>query len=296
MGNIKNYNFNKVDFNLSNSDYWDLYLANDSSSFRCDSLSAGSCFVVWYDFNNSNIFPYGNDSIYSLVSWTGATNTGYTLNTIGLTGIDNGLVKFQKNPSDHTNQALLSALTESTLVIPANEKRLVMHKVTGSTGNIHYPSEIVSDSTHGNYARLNGGFYQGYYKLDGHSYEVLPTRVEQAWAAEFWLKPEALTSEGETLNDFYPENKGFFFYMGTRAENKFWNKWEGADTGCTSGCELTKVSAARAGATRNTENSDATMPPTISALVGDAIFVFMMDPFLGLIDCFVGTASEVLTY
>ena len=41
------------------------------------------------------------------------------------------------------------------------------------------------------------------------------------------------------------------------------------------------VSAPRAGATRNTENSDTTTPFAISALVGEAIFVVMMDPFLG---------------
>ena len=40
------------------------------------------------------------------------------------------------------------------------------------------------------------------------------------------------------------------------------------------------VSAARAGATRNTEKSDTTTPFATSANRGEAIFVFMMDPFL----------------
>lgn len=66
MGNIKNYNFSKIDFKLSNSDYWDLFLANDLSNVTCNLLTEGDCFVVWYDFNESDIFPYGNDSIYSL--------------------------------------------------------------------------------------------------------------------------------------------------------------------------------------------------------------------------------------
>ena len=30
--------------------------------------------------------------ISSLVYWTGATNTGYTFNTFGLTGLDNGII------------------------------------------------------------------------------------------------------------------------------------------------------------------------------------------------------------
>jgi len=41
---------------------------------------------------------------------------------------------------------------------------------------------------------------------------------------------------GTTLNDTYPDNKGFFFYMGTRAENKYWNIFDGVNSGCTSGC------------------------------------------------------------
>jgi hypothetical protein len=42
---------------------------------------------------------------------------------------------------------------------------------------------------------------------------------------------------GTTLNDVYPNNKGFFFYMGTRAENKFWTIFDGNNTGCTIDCD-----------------------------------------------------------
>jgi hypothetical protein len=37
-----------------------------------------------------------------------------------------------------------------------------------------------------------------------------------------------------TLNYDYPKNKGFFFYMGTRAENKFWNVFSGESNHTTS--------------------------------------------------------------
>lgn len=246
MGNIKNFNFNKLDLKLSNSDYWDFYLANDEGSGpNCNSLLSGSCFVVWYDFNNPNIYssPSSYENIYSLVKWDGAVNSGYTFDTIGLTGIDNGLIVFNKASGDTSNLALLSALTGTTLVIPSGDTRLHMTRVTGTTGNYVYPYEILIDVTTpniGNFLNLYGGFYQGYYKLDGSSYEVLPTRVNDAWAAEFWLTTKQFettgTTTGKTLNDTYPNNSGFFFYMGTRAENKFWNKWEGSDTGCTHNC------------------------------------------------------------
>ena len=140
MGNIKNFNFDKLKLQISNSDYWDFYLANDETSGNCDALLSGSCFVVWYDFNNPNTFLSGlTNSINSLVSWTGATNSGYTLNTIGLTGIDNGLITFDKTSGDTTNQALLSALTNSILVIQSGDTGLMMNSVTGTT-SISAPS------------------------------------------------------------------------------------------------------------------------------------------------------------
>ena len=244
MGNIKNFNFNKLDLILSSADYWDFFLATDEGPApACTGLTSGDCFVVWYDFNNPSIFPNSATTattIYSLVSWNGATNTGYTLNTIGLTGIDNGLITFDRLSGDTTNQALLTALTGSTLIIPSGDTRLHMTRVTGTTGNFIYPIDYVIDptATIGNYTNFCGGFYQGYYKLDGNSYEVLPVRVPNAWSAEFWLNPNDSCSgnTGTTLNDTYPNNKGFFFYMGTRSENKFWNIFDGVDSGCTRDC------------------------------------------------------------
>ena len=239
MGNIKNFNFAKLKLQISNSDYWDFYLANDESSGDCDSLLSGSCFVVWYDFNNSNTFLSGlTTNIHSLVSWSGATNSGYTLNTIGLTGIDNGLITFDKVSGDTTNQALLSALTESVYVIQSGNTGLMMNAVTGTTSGLTYDILVNSGLTEGQYMDFMGGFYQGFYKLDGKTYEVLPTRVNHSWSAEFWLKPKDVNTTGTTINDLYPNNKGFFFYMGTRAENKFWNRFEGVDTGCTSACTV----------------------------------------------------------
>jgi hypothetical protein len=199
--------------------------------------------IVWYDFNVSDVFATtaSTDTICSLVTWDGATNTGYTFNTIGLTGIDNGLITFDKTSADTSNQSLLTALTGSTLSITSGDTRLTLNRVTGTTGNFVYPIEIFpnTDTILGDYAQMCGGFYQGYYKIDGSTYEVLPTRANHAWVAQFWLNKTEIDCSGvtgTTLNDTYPNNKGFFFYMGTRAENKFWNVFSGNSTGCTSGC------------------------------------------------------------
>jgi hypothetical protein len=243
MGNIHNFNFNKLDLKLSNSDFWDFYLGQDEASGYNPAVTSGDCLVVLFDFNNPNIYVSGitspTSTISSLVYWTGATNTGYTFDTIGLTGIDNGLITFQKDPFDTTNSALLSALTGTTLVIPADDKRLHLNPITGTTGVFIYPIDINADDS-GQYAQLCGGFYQGYYKIDGSTYQVLPTRVNKAWVAQFWLKSTSQDCDytGLTLNQYYTDNDGFFFYMGTRAENKFWNYFGGVDTGCTSACTV----------------------------------------------------------
>ena len=238
MGNIKNYDSRRLDIKLSNSDYWDFYLAKDATTLGPSDYT--SCLIINFDFNNPSIFTSGSPTtISSLAIWTGATNTGYTLNTIGLTGIDNGIVTFTKDPLDPTNQAMLSALTASTLFIPSGDSRLHLNKVSGMTGNYIYPVDIVTAIT-GNYAQFNGGFYQGYYKIDGTNYQVLPNRVNNGFVAQCLLyRDDATSYTGNTLNNTYPNNKGFFFYMGTRAENKFWDLFNGADTGCTSACTAT---------------------------------------------------------
>ena len=66
-------------------------------------------------------------------------------------------------------------------------------------------------------------------------YQILPTRYEKGWTAEFWMRKNTKICSGvtaTTLNDVYPENKGLFYYMGTRSENKFWDVFSG-ETGYT---------------------------------------------------------------
>jgi hypothetical protein len=238
MGNFVN---KKIDLKLTNSEYYDFYLSNDEVGYECCANNTSECFVVWYDFNEPATFNNTSsfDKIYSLVTWSGATNSGYTFDTFGLTGLDNGQLIYNKAPGDNENKGLVDILTGTTLTIPANDNRLILKMVTGSTQQFIYPIELHADPTAGQTIKLCGGFYQGYYKLDGSTYEVLPTRVPKAWVADFWLKKSEDCSSytGTTLNDVYPENKGFFFYMGTRAENKYWNIFYGNNTGCTLDCE-----------------------------------------------------------
>jgi hypothetical protein len=228
----------KLDLKLTNNEYYDYYLVDSEIVFN----QSISFFDVFYDFNNIETFNNSNsiDKIYSLNIWSGATNTGYTFDTFGLTGLDNGVLIYNPESGDTKNNKLVDILTGTTLTIPKDDYRLILNSVTGSTQQFIYPIEMVSNPEPiGNTIRFCGGFYQGYYKLDNSTYQVLPDRVNKGWVADFYLKREDGCS-GETgtiLNDVYPNNKGFFFYMGTRAENKFWNIFEGNNTGCTINCE-----------------------------------------------------------
>jgi hypothetical protein len=242
MGNLRNdYTYGRHDLRLSGHKYYDLYLSDDYIYLPpVISFLSGDSLVAYFDFNNPNIYSTGTTSgntIYSLATWINAVNSGNTLHDIGLTGIDNGLIIFDSLSGDTGNTQLLSAMTLSNLSLVTGDTRLTLNRVTGNTGSYIYPVDILS-GTVGNYAQFCGGFYQGYYKLDGFDYDVLPNRVNKGWVSEFWLNKNENCNlySGETLNDKYPDNKGFFFYLGTRAENKFWSTFNGLNTGCTSGC------------------------------------------------------------
>ena len=94
------------------------------------------------------------------------------------------------------------------------------------------------------------------------NYQILPERLGgmggeykpclDGWTATFWLNKSSTSCTGNTLNNLYPNNKGFFFYMGTRAENKFWDLFSG-ETGYTtsSGYPLPPPKVTTTGLTNN---------------------------------------------
>ena len=241
MSNIKNHNFRNISVRVSNSDYWDFYLSENERDEECclDTIDATNL-VVHIDFDNTKVIS-GN-TLYSLSTWSGAINSGVTLNDIGLTGVDNGFVTFNKTSGDTGNTAIVSALTQTTLTINSADTRMFFTKVSGNTGNYTYTTDILPPTTGftftGDYGKFCGGFYQGFFNLQEYDYQVLPKRVNKGWTAEFWLRKYDYTEclSGNTLNNKYPDNKGMFFYMGTRAEDKFWNCFDGVNTGDTANC------------------------------------------------------------
>ena len=155
---------------------------------------------------------------------------------VGLTGIDNGLVK---KMSGETIQITTGLYTNNTDKYSRYkyDRRMKLHPITGFTTtqnrlwNDNSYSYDLNYSTNGGpvgyFARLNGGFFQGFYKIPGYDYQIFPQRVPLGWTAEFMLRYRWTGDTSVGLNNRYPNNKGTFFYMGSRAENKFYHYADG---------------------------------------------------------------------
>ena len=164
---------------------------------------------------------------------------------VGLTGIDNGLVKKMSGETIQINTGLYSSISDKYSRYKY-DRRMKMHPITGFTTtanrlwNDNSYSYDLSYSNENNsvgwFAKLNGGFFQGFYKIAGYDYQVFPERVNLGWTSEFLLRYRWTGDTSVGLNNRYPDNKGTFFFMGARAENKFYHYAEGSppqDTGYT---------------------------------------------------------------
>lgn len=203
--------------------------------------------LTYKNYNRNNIFVsqnYYNPDNLDLSCFSSSTSCD-----IGLTGIDNGLVTGMTGQTITFTNGLLPTISKFDRL--SFDRRLKLFQVTGNTTNISRFSgfsgsvlyEVVSefDPLNGIYHELYGGFYQGFYKLFGFDYDIFPERMNKGWSVEMILKPRLVNQytpgSGETtLNEIYPNNKNIFFYLGTRAENKFYHHADGSpicDTGYT---------------------------------------------------------------
>lgn len=263
MSNILNHNRLTFEFNVSKSDYWDTHLYQSQGGGAVSGLQE-DCLAAYIDTTLPDCI-ISDDEMASneCYYWDKAVNNGVTLNNIGLTGVDNGLIKYDKGSI--TVEQFMDLYTNSKLEIDEGDLRLHVNKVNGNNKIYSYPNNFVKEDGM-NVAKLNGGFFQGFFKTDNDcNYQVLPTELEDGWMVEFTLKPEDFKSnyhitkekysveeynsdgwDGDlnmkkseysdgyinddytednplpTLNDVYPNNKGIFFYMGVRGENKWW--------------------------------------------------------------------------
>jgi hypothetical protein len=201
-------------------------------------LTSQGLTLNYKNFNSNNVFVsqnYYNPNNENLTCFSSST-----LCDVGLTGIDNGLVnKMTGETLNYTKGLYNDFLKFDRLHF---DRRFKLFQVTGYTQSNNKFSGITKDTLYevvskndpqfGKYHELYGGFYQGFYKLFGFDYEVLPERSSKGWSVEMLLRPRFVNEYNPlptetTLNEMYPKNKNTFFYFGTRAENKFYHHADG---------------------------------------------------------------------
>lgn len=224
MGNIINHNFNFLKLKFDYEEYWDFFVCLDTDmggEYKEDGLS-DKCLIAYIDAEDPLCIEGSDLCSKSNYIWEEAVITqDYTLNNIGFTGFDNGLLTFRKDRID--NKTFIDLFTNSHYNVQ-EDARLRLHAVSGSNMLYDYPITIEETQI-----KLNGGFFQGFFETECDKYQVLPTKLNngEAWHFEFVLKKEEFEKESnKTLNDKYPWNKGIFFYLGTRAENKWIYEYE----------------------------------------------------------------------
>ena len=212
--NIKNNNVKSLDAKLYSAKYYDFMLYKGETAYQ-DLNDLSNMSIA--DFSSLNIV---SGILYSTIMWSGATNNGVEMNDIGLTGMDNGLISFKKDRI--TNEQFLELLINSQYNIESGDTRLFLTPVTGNTQRYDYPMYLMETDDE-RYIACKGGFYQGFFKLFGHDYQVLPNKIDNEWFMHFEIRPRSDYDVTENLVNYqHPNNEGIFFFMGTRAENKFW--------------------------------------------------------------------------
>lgn len=219
--NIKINNVRSLDVKLCNDQYYDFMLYK-GEAYGSDNLSS----MTIADFSTLNII---DGKLYSTVNWRGAYNGGVVMEDIGFIGTDNGLIRFERGAM--SNDEILNIITASTYVIESGDTRLFLSPIGDCTGSHTYPM-FVNDAE--KYIAFKGGFYQGFFKLFGYEYQTFPSSIDYEWMMHFDIRPRSdyeMEVEHTTYNHVH--NKGIFFYMGTRAENKWW-PYYGVDSGISS--------------------------------------------------------------
>ena len=198
-------------------EYWDFVLSQDGTpSIPFGRRMTKRCLAFYIEFGDRECQEKNGVHSYKGYYWDGCENNGAVLEDIGYTGVDNGLI-YYGGPDHVSNKQFYDIFTNSVITIDSGDCALHLHQITGNTGVYSYPMEYVD----GKYYTLTGGFFQGFYKLHGFDYEILPQYIEDEWNVEIVLRPKCALQEENTLNMTHVGNDGIFFYMGARAEDKF---------------------------------------------------------------------------
>ena len=214
MANIKNNNYRKIDCRIINDEYIDLMLSKDDVKTN---ILSDDCVATLINFNSIN-----SKNVISETSWVKSVPSNKILTNIGYTGVDNGFISYERDRIG--NDEFLELYTNSKFDLATFSDKFFLTEVNGNTGMFTYPIEKNDE-----YVSLKGGFYQGFFKIDGDIYQTLPYRIKDEWNFNITLRPQNYTTSSNILNKRHLNNEGIFFFIGSRSENKFWELYKSND-------------------------------------------------------------------
>lgn len=183
--------------------YFDFTLSKDEAPINYVDLLSTEHLAVSVKTQNGNL--------KSDVKWNQSQIINGELKSIILSGFDNFLIS-DTSIYNHGDIDVSYALPVSS------SDTFSFHTVDGHETITDYTFTIDSDTS----LKLTGGFLQGFYKVYGYPFELFPSRTSLGWTVDMIIKPDLSHVDTEnSLNHKYPNNSGFIFYMGTRAENKY---------------------------------------------------------------------------
>lgn len=214
--NIHNNYYKGIECRLLTDEYFDYALYRGGV---VGLSNTGLCLSTLIDFNDMKTY-IENNGVISTRKWDEAISEGLILEKFGFTAIDNGKVLYDKDSI--TDNEFYDILTGSSLNLSENEEFLKLYPVSGNTKKYDYSYKYTNDDND-NFISLKGGFLQGFFKTAEDGYQVFPDYIDEDWHFEFVIRPRSDYEEADnTLNKTHGDkNKGTFFYIGTRAEDKF---------------------------------------------------------------------------
>lgn len=161
------------------------------------------------DLSNINSWDLNTGfTTISLNKWSNAKSDNINLIDFGLTGFDNGRTNIMWEGITLTPNDTLFSMYRIGYNDVLNPNTFNYSGISATTIFDSYSISAITTGSSGNYFMLDGGYLQGFYKLDDYNYELFPSRYNNGITIE-------------TLLYLLPESQGIFYMMGTRAEDKY---------------------------------------------------------------------------
>lgn len=142
----------------------------------------------------------------SMTKWKNAVSDNLNLYDFGLTAFDIGRTNEMWSGTEFTpndTKFTMFRIAHNDVVNPTPQE---FNGVTATTNYDTYPMTAIT--TGNTYFNLNGGYLQGFFKLDEYKYELFPSRFGKGITIE-------------TMLYLQEKSYGIFYMMGTRAEDKY---------------------------------------------------------------------------